>query len=126
MIELRKEITKLIKMHHSRVYFQTAPNGASFPYVVFDLPNSFTNEQQEVFNLDVDIWDNQSDTTNLETLASTIWRKLNYYSHVDEKIQFSIYQSNRLPPLDEDEPDLKRRKLIFEMKYFDRKLFESE
>lgn len=124
MLELRKELTKLLRAHHPIVFFVTAPKDASFPYVVFDLPNSFDNEQQEVFSLDVDVWDNKDDTTEIETLSSILWKKMNYHHHVDEHIQFSIYRSNRLPPLDEKETDLKRRKLMFQLRYFDRRLFD--
>jgi hypothetical protein len=70
--------------------------------------------------MDVDIWDNKDDTTELENLASVIWKGLNYHKHIDENIQFSIYRENRLPPLDEKETQLNRRKLIFSIKYFER------
>lgn len=122
MVDLRRELTKLLKKYHSRVYFQKAPSTAKMPYIVFDLPNAFDNEGQEIFNLDIDIWDNRQDTTELETLASQLWKELNYYRHIDESIQFSIYRENRLPPLDEDDNNIKRRKLIFQLKYFDRRI----
>lgn len=122
MVDLRRELTKLLKKYHSRVYFQKASSTAKMPYIVFDLPNAFDNEGQEIFNLDIDIWDNQQDTTELETLASQLWKELNYYRHIDESIQFSIYRENRLPPLDEDDNNIKRRKLIFQLKYFDRRI----
>lgn len=124
MIELRTEITKLLKTYHPRVSFQQATNKTRFPYIEFDIPNSFVEGQQEIFSLDVDIWDDKKDTTEIETLAASIWKGLNYYRFMNENIQFSIYQENRLPPLDEQEPQLKRRKLIFSLRYFDRNLFE--
>ena len=125
MIELRKVIKSILLTYHARIYHQQASNAAQFPYVIFDFPTSFQNEQQEIFNLDVDIWDdNSEDTTELETLASQLWKALNYYRYSDEKIQFSIYRENRLPPLDEKEPRLRRRKLIFSVRYYDKRLFE--
>lgn len=120
MIELRIVLNKLLKTYHDRVYHQQAPTKRIYPYVVFNLPNSFDNENQEVFVLDVDVWDYTEDTTALETLSSTLWKALNRYRHLDEDIQFSIYRSTRLPPLDDD-PMFKRRKLIFELRYLDRK-----
>nr|WP_309099070.1 hypothetical protein [Fredinandcohnia onubensis] len=124
MIELRAALKLLLKTFHSRVHHQSAPAGTAFPYVVYNMPNSYTNEQQEIFVLDVDVWDDKDDTTELETIANKIWKGLNYHRHLDDDIQFSIYQENRLPPLDDDDPTLKRRKLIFQLKYFDRRLFE--
>ena len=134
VLNLRKELSKLLKEYHpnvirdgksmSRVHFQTTSDERPYPYITFNLPNSFSNEQQEVFVLDVDIWDNKDDSKAIDELASLLWKKLNYYEHVDEDIQFSIYRDIRLPPLDEKERNLKRRKLTFQLRYFDRRLFD--
>ncbi|WP_332632024.1 hypothetical protein [Halalkalibacter flavus] len=124
MIQLRKQINTLLKSYHSQVYYQTAPSTAIFPYIIYDFPNSFTAGEQEIFNFDVDVWDNNVDTTEIETLASNLWRGLNYYRYSDEDIQFSIYRENRLPELDEKEIGLRRRKLIFQLRYFDKKLLD--
>lgn len=133
MYKLRSVLKAMLKTYHpnvvvdgeskSRVHFHQAPTGSPFPKLVFDLPTSFMDEQQEVFNLDIDIWDDKEDTTSLEDLAGKLWKELNYYRHIDDDMQFSIYRENRLPPIDEDEPKLKRRKLIFQLRYFDRRLF---
>ena len=72
--------------------------------------------------MDVDLWDNKTDTTELETLASVLWKELNRYHYSDEHIQFSIYRENRMPELDETEIGIRRRKLIFQLRYFDRTL----
>ena len=119
MINLRKQLNVLLKAIHPRSYFQTAPDAALFPYVVYDLPNSFSNEEQDIFSLDVDIWDNNADTTDLETLSSAIWKGLHKYRHIDESIQFTIYKENRLS-LTDDDIRIKRRKLIFQIRYYDR------
>ncbi|OIJ12658.1 hypothetical protein BKP37_12710 [Anaerobacillus alkalilacustris] len=131
MNNLRETLQSLLKSIHpdiivgeesiSRVYFQYSSSKAIFPYIVYDLPNSFTDEEQEIFNLDMDIYDNQSDSTNLEQLTNLFWKKLHYYSYIDDNIQFTIYRENRLPPFDEDKR-LKRRKLIFQLRYYDRGL----
>lgn len=124
MIELRKSIKSILLTYHTRVYHQQAPDSAQFPRVIFDFPTSFINEQQEIFNLDVDVWDDNEDTTVLETLAAQLWKGLNYYRYKDDNIQFSIYRESRLPPLDEKEPKLRRRKLIFSVRFFDKRLFD--
>lgn len=120
MIYLRTAIQSKLEEYHSSVYFQDSPEDALFPYVVFTFPNLFTNEDQEIFVMDVDIWDNKEDTTTLETLSSQIWKGLNRYFYIDENIQFVVYRSNRLFELEDDNPRIKRRKLIFEVKYFER------
>lgn len=134
MLELRKQLIRKLKEYapdvevndeiKSRVHFHEADDDTPFPYVVFDLPNTFMNEEQEVFVLDVDIWDMQDDSTTIEELSEIIWKKLNKYYFINNKIQFTIHRSLRLPPLDETERNIKRRKLTFELRYFDRNLYE--
>lgn len=119
MIELRTALREIIKQYHPRVYYQNAPSTAHYPYIVYNLPNSFDNEQQEVFNLDIDLWNLGAGTTELETLANNLWKVFNNYYHIDPNMQFSIHRANRLS-LEDDNPDIKRRKLIFELRYFDR------
>lgn len=121
MIELRKAINSFLKQHHPRVYHQRATDQAVFPYIVYNLPNSFDNEQQEVFNLDVDVWDKGNDTTPIETLSGDLWRVLNRFEYIDPNIQFTVYRASRLT-LDEDDINIKRRKLIFELRYLDRRV----
>ena len=123
MINLRKQLNSVIKSIHPRAYFQTASDTATFPYVVYNLPSSFTNEEQEIFNLDIDIWDMPADgnTSGIETLASSFWKALHKYRYIDENIQFSIYRENRFTVEDED-PRIKRRRLVFQVRYYDRKV----
>lgn len=120
MIHLRTSLTTLLKSVHPNVNFEQAPKDQTFPYIVFNFLPSFQNEDQEVVVMDVDVWDNKSDTTEIETLANTIWRALNKYHYIDENIQFTIYKSTRFPELEDNNPLIKRRKLTFEVKYFDR------
>lgn len=123
MINLRKQLKKLMESIHPRSYFQKGSDKAEFPYVIYDLPNSFSNEEQEIFNLDVDIWDRplDGDTTELEMITDKLWKILHNYKYIDDNIQFSIYRGNRLT-LTDDDPRIKRRKLVFELRYFDRRL----
>jgi|SRR5690625_949663 len=119
MIKLRKEIKSSLQTICDRVYYQNATK-KEFPFIVYDFPNSFMDGGVEVFNLDVDVWDNKNDTTEIETLASKIWKLYNCYYHIDKFIQFRIYRDNRLPPLDEKEKNIKRRKLVFQLRYLNR------
>ena len=118
MLELRSELTKLLKTYNSQVYFQKAPNTATFPYVTYNFLDSFTNGDQEVIPMDVDIWDNKEDTTELEMITSSIWRGLKSYDYIDENIQFVIYQETRITELDEEDNNIRRRTLTFYIKFF--------
>lgn len=129
MIKLRTELNKILKAIHpnitvdgkskSRVHFQYASDDTPFPYIVYDLPQSYSDEDLEIFNLDIDVWDNKTDTTEIETLSQTIWNVLNKYRHIDENMQFTIYRYNR-GAIEDDDSRIRRRTLMFQIRYYDR------
>ena len=122
MKKLRIELNKILKEVHQRVYFKSAKADTLYPYIIYDLPNSASIEDMELISLDIDVWDNNSDTTIIEDLASSIWNKLNRLQHIDENMSFSIYRATRLSLNDEDDSRLNRRLLAFNIRYYDREV----
>lgn len=118
MIELRKVIHALLKTVHSRVHFVDAPEAATFPYVVYNLPTS-TNADgtREDFILEVDVWDNATDTTAIETLTQNIDTLLNREHSINAKVLVNFYRVNRLV-LTDDDKSIKRRKLTYQAKTY--------
>lgn len=125
VIELRDMIKDYIKTVHPRVYFQAAPKNAIFPYIVFDLPNSIDDGSMENFVLDIDGWDNEIDTTALETLMAAIdgdGVKLNPSGlHrktviLPDDTSATFYRENRLSIIDEDKKEIRRRKIIYQVR----------
>ena len=105
-------------LYHARVFFHVAPQDAIYPYVVFDLPNSIDSGTLENFVLDVDVWDDNLDTTELETLVATIDDELHKkIVLVDDKVGFTIYRDNRMTLADED-PRIKRRKYVYQVRSY--------
>ena len=117
MISLLTYIYNQLKLVHSNVYFEQAPENATFPYIVFKLPNSTENEAREDFILEVDIWDNNSDTTTLETLTNNIDTQLNRTHHTETNVVCSIYRINRLMIPDPD-PNIRRRQLRYQVQTY--------
>ena len=69
---LRAAIQDFLKSVHPRVHYHRAdPNGA-YPRLVFDLPTSFDDGNFEIFQLEVDGWDNNPDTSALEDLMAAM------------------------------------------------------
>lgn len=119
MIQIAPVIRTELLKHADRVYLHNAPATKVFPYVVFHFPTCFSLAGQDILNLDVDVWDNSPDTTTLDTLARNIWNSLDRLCHIDNDQQFSIFRMNRLM-LDDDDPQIQRRKLIFQLRLIDR------
>lgn len=125
IIEMRKSIQSFLKSKHPRVFFEAAPDTAVYPYLVYDLPNSFNaDESTETFVLEIDGWDYPSDgdTTALETLMDLI-DKGNEDDGLHRKVilipgmSMVFYRENRLS-LKDDDIRIRRRKYVYQIKTF--------
>ncbi len=63
-------------------YNSIAPETATFPYAVFHLGESFTQNQIETYMLNINLWDRDYDATNINNEVDNIDDVLNrtYYS----------------------------------------------
>ena len=120
MIELRKSLLTKLKTVHPRVYSQSAPEDAVFPYLVYDLPTgSDDGESMELVFVDVDGWDDATDTTALETLMSSVNAGLNKSILTSGNTTTVLYLDTKLN-LTDDDPRIRRRKYIYQAKLFRR------
>ncbi len=119
---LRELLYLHLKSIHSRVYFQVAPENAQFPYLVYDF-TQITNdgEEFETVALDVDGWDMPAngDTTALETLMQSVNDSLNKKTLTADGLAVTFYLDRKIP-LRDDNPNIKRRKYIYEARLFGR------
>ena len=123
VIEIRKIINVALKTIHPRVYYQTAPDTAVFPYLVYDLPNSTDDGTLEQFVLDVDAWDDTNgDTTIVEILIDSADKSLHRKTIiVGDNLAVTFYRETRLT-LTDDDPNIKRRKYIYQVRTFERRI----
>lgn len=120
MIELQRYIVQQLKHIHPRVYLEWAPQGAIFPYVVYNLPTSEEAIYREDFVLEIDIWDQPADgsTVVLQKLADKIDCELHRFSYLDSSGWFTrFFRINRLMIPDPD-VTIRRRQLRYECKTY--------
>lgn len=116
--ELRSALQTFLKTLHARVYFQVAPDNALYPYIVFDIPNSVDSGSLENFVLDIDFWDDDTDTTTLETLANLIDVNINKHTiFINDVFGCAIYREGRLT-LTDDDPRIRRRKYTYQVRTY--------
>ena len=119
MTNIREPITAKLKTLCPRVYYERAPIDAQFPYIVYAFPNSFMLDEQEIWVLDVDIWDKplSGDTTELDELSRGVADGLHRLT-IYGPAWAQVYRESRFS-LDDDEPLIRRRKITFQVRSFD-------
>lgn len=123
ILELRKAIVAALRAAHPRVYFEEATEGAEYPYLVYELPDSIDDGTLEQFVLDVDGWDapKGGDTTALETMMDAADRAINRLAvTVDDRLAITFYRDNRLS-LRDDDPRIRRRKYVYQARTYERR-----
>jgi hypothetical protein len=116
IVELKKAILSFLKAKHPRAYYQAAPKSATFPYLVYDLPNSTDDGVMERFVLEVDGWDKSKDTTVIETLMDSVDKELHRKTVIlADAISATFYRENRIP-LRDDDPQICRRKYVYQVR----------
>lgn len=119
MIEIRNVIVNKLKAIHPRVYFLKASSKSSFPYLVYDVNITSLEDGLQLVTLDVDGWDNASDTTALEQLMTKVNDTLNNQTVIVDKLAITFYVSRKTTVIDDD-PNLNRRQYIFEARLYER------
>ncbi len=122
MIELRRALHPQLRAIHPRVYFQRAPDTATFPYLTYSFEVVPDGEGFELVVLDVDGWDlpSDGDTTQLENLMADVKRELDKAVLTTENLVVSIYLDRKLP-LEDENPNIIRRKHIYQGRLFERR-----
>lgn len=112
-IELRKVVTKLLKKVNKQVYYESATDKATYPYIVynFDTVNLDNYPRDDIF-LTIDVWDQGENSTKIETLADNIESALNMENKPSDKVLPTFYLDDRRSISDEDET-IRRRQLKF-------------
>lgn len=111
MTKLRPILKTMLEQSASRVFYERTSGRPVFPYVVFDVSGYSYSEVVDQSEFEVFIYDNDTDTTILETLADTIWKQFDHLYYNDTDMSFAIYQNVR-NSIEVDEV-LHSRRLLF-------------
>lgn len=114
ILELRAALQTALKRAHDRVYYEKAPDRATYPYLVYNLSNSYDDGIVEQFYLDVDGWDAPEDgsTVALEKMMGKVDHELHRLYGILATIGIAIYRDRRLT-VDEDDERIRRRKYVY-------------
>lgn len=115
---LKIQLENILSDISPNVFLESAEDDSISPYMVYNLKEASKNEDSEIYFLDVDIWDKNDTTVNVDDLASKL-KKLHKLSYIDENIQFSLYYDRTLNPKSESK-EWKRYVVIFELHVLER------
>lgn len=116
-IALRKSVQEFLKEHCSEVYYRRASKTAKYPRCVFSI-DLYEDEGLQRGTLSVDVYDNQNDTAELETLAQNIRTALNRKILSSDKTKCACYY-DRVLPLEDEDKGINRRQLQFELRVYE-------
>lgn len=103
MIELSQQIRIFLKTLHNRVYWEIAPENATYPYLVYDFQLYPDGEGGELVTLSIDGWDKTllGDTIPLETLMAKV-KTLDTKIITTDNISVVFFNENMLSIADDD------------------------
>lgn len=118
MINLLSAITAQLKTAHNRIYLSKAPEGATMPYGVYTLPSENVLEHREDFLINVELWDVNPDTTELETLVKTISDTMHRFRYNESGLSVRVYKVSGGLMIPDPDPNLNRRLLTFQARTY--------
>ena len=118
MRKLKVEIRNKLLTVCPNVFFESAPDTAPCPYIVYDLTQGLNIGDQTVINMDIDIWDKNKSTVNIDTILDNV-KKLNRVNFINEDIQFSLH-FDRFINTKSESLEWKRITAIFQVRYMER------
>jgi len=120
IIEARKAIQSALLEVSPRVYYENAPLTATYPYLVFNLPNSlYDGANTGNLILEVDGWDKTQSSTALETLMYNVNAKLDRKT-VNGSVALIFYLDSKLS-IPDDDASIIRRKYNYQLKTIQRR-----
>lgn len=110
-IELRKVVQSILKESDIKVYYENADIEASFPHIVYNLDSvNFGNLGRDDIILTIDIWDKNTNSTNIEIIADKIESKLSFNNKPTNTVLPTFFIESRSNIEDEDK-SIRRRQL---------------
>lgn len=114
--ELKAFVTRELKNICPNVCYEQANDTMPFPYMVYELSHK-KNEIGYMYFLEVNIWDKNISTKQVEELADGLEEWLDDTIFDEETFNVSIDLNTR-NSIEDSDKSLKRRRLLFDLSYF--------
>lgn len=98
-------------------YYEEAPEGAEYPYMVFSERRLSDSEGKQIFSLEINVWDQSEYYSRAEGMMDALEEKLHRCNHMTDKFLIRIFRGSRQNVPDPDRT-IKRVREQFEMQVF--------
>lgn len=101
------------------VYCGTAPSSVEYPCIVWNLQELSCEDGLSLQELEADVMDYGEDTAPSEAIADDLQQRLDHFQTLTDTFEVSIYRERR-QPLQENDKLVIRRRLIFQVRLYER------
>lgn len=113
-LDLRKELETLLEAS-----YEEADQDTSYPYKVFSLKRISENDGIQLYNLEVNVWDQHPYYSRAESIMDALDEKLHRCNQLSEKYFIRFFRGQRQPVPDQDKT-IKRVREQFELRVYER------
>ena len=113
-LAVRKDIVSYIKKATPNVFHRRALPGTKYPYVVF----SIRDIESHVKELEIDVWDNSSETLEIEELSEEIINTLNNEKLTNSNHTISFFYNDDAHYIDDEDKTILRINFTFQLIYY--------
>lgn len=119
MLDLYKYVTSKLKSIGIKPYTDYIPSEKTYPYVQFKFPNTLPNGWGELNLLQIDIWDKNDSTVQVENIVDNIDKIFSWLNETTADFCIQVYRNNpyRLNIPDPD-MEIRRRQLRYIIKIY--------
>lgn len=114
-IELRKDIQHLLKSVFEKTFYRRADSGIEYPYLVYTI-----RDVDDYKILEVDFWDEGSNTENIENIADNVEEALDEFINTNENHSISIFKNDDRKWIDDENKNILRINESFQILYYGR------
>lgn len=99
------------------VYNKQPPTKAEYPFIKYQINQSYRETYPSVYSLTIDVWDRNDSTYRVENLTDKVDSLMENLTLIDECMSITSKRQTRLNVSDPD-AEIKRRRLEYQLRVF--------
>ena len=114
--DLKRELEAL-----TGAYYEEAPAGAEYPYMVFSAQRLSDDDGKQIYSLEINVWDQHEYYSRVERIMDTLEKKLHRCNYMTDKFLIRIFRG-RMQNVPDQDKTIKRIREQFELQVFEKEM----